>query len=108
MMCVLYPPLMIAGGAIHAFQEKRLRARMQKLGRWLPWSEIERRIQSMQKPCTLIIQMANLTTSRAWWTTDDLVTQSPLPLADEMDAQHLAAYKTRHPLNEWCQFKYFD
>lgn len=107
-MCVLYAPLMLAGGAIYAIQEKRRRRRMRKLGRFLSWPEVLKRMESAQTPCTLILQMANLTPTRAWWTQDDLLAQIPLPLPDERAIWDPSAHGAQHPLNEWCQFKYFD
>lgn len=107
-MCVLYAPLALTGNAIYAINEKRRRIRMQKLGRFLSWPQVEKRMESTQSACTLILQIANLTPTRAWWTEDDLLAQSPLPLPNEDDIRHPSAHTARHPLNEWCQCKYFD
>ena len=107
-MCVLYAPLMLAGGAINAVEEKWRRIRMRKLGRFMSWPQVEERMKSTQTACTLILQMANLTPTRAWWTEDDLLARSPLPLPDENAIRHPAAHVGLHPLNEWCQSKYFD
>lgn len=107
-MCVLYAPLGLAGVALYAINEKRRRCRMRKLGRFLSWSEVVKRMQSTQTAGTLILQMANLTPTRAWWTEADALAQIPLPLPDEQVIWQPSAHGARHPLNEWCQFKYFD
>lgn len=107
-MCVLYAPLALAGGAILAIQEKRRRRRMRKLSRFLSWPEVLKRTESARTSCTLILQMANLTPTRAWWTQDDVLALIPLPLPDERSIWDPSDRGARHPLNEWCQFKYFD
>jgi hypothetical protein len=107
-MCVVYGPLMIAGGVIVAFNEKRRRARLRKLGRCLSWPDVERRMELLQSPSTLIVQTANLVPARTWWTEEDVLAKSPLPLPDETRIQHPSIQMALHPLNEWCQFKYFD
>jgi hypothetical protein len=103
-MCVLYAPLMMAGGIIHDWQERRLRNRLRKRGRYLSWPNLEQRL--LKSPGTLILQLANLTPMRIWWTEADVLTETPLPLPHEMQA--LSPGREDHPFFEWCHAKYLD
>jgi hypothetical protein len=105
-MCVLYAPLMIVGGITRDWKERRLKHRLRRCDRCLSWQQLEQRMQSLQSPSTLILQMANLTPTRVWWTPDNVLLKSPLPLPDEMVV--MSPGRSDHPFFEWCQAKYLD
>jgi hypothetical protein len=59
--------------------EKKLRSRLASAGRFLPWSELEAMLKSGRG--TLIIEyFRSKDIIREWWTEDDLVGRSPVPL----------------------------
>ena len=103
---LLYPLLIMLGGAVWWYGDRQLRRRMRKAGRYLSWAEIENRMLASTSSCTLIAPIGNLTPLRAWWTEEDVAARTPLPLPDRAELFHPS--RPVHPFIEWCDFRYFS
>jgi hypothetical protein len=96
---VLAVPLSIVGGMLNSMGNKRLKARLRKHGRYLSWTQIEERMRSSNSISTLIVESESMGL-RTWWSEQDLVSASPLPLPDVRVMSHPGRYD--HPFFEWC------
>jgi hypothetical protein len=105
-VAALYIPLLAVGAATQWWQSYRLRRHLRLNGRLLTWKEVEQRMRGADSPCTLILQIGNLAEQRAWWTADDVLARTPLPLLDYRSLIHPA--RVRHPFIEWCEFHYLS
>jgi len=85
--------------------ERRFQQRMRNAGRFVDWSEIEKR--STASPSTLIIQGPGMQSPCFWWTEDDLPAISPLPVSQFREALgHGRGW--RDPFTVWSWFIYLS
>jgi hypothetical protein len=101
---VLFGPMAFVGGMIWSWQDRKLRRQLGKAGRRLNWQEVERRLSSRATPSTLILQSANLTPRRAWWTEDNILKKFPLPVPQMIEV--INPSPEDHPFFEWLNFRY--
>jgi hypothetical protein len=88
--------------------DKQLRSRLVATGRFLEWSEVEAKLQKGEG--TLIVEhCAPKGPIREWWTADDLIAASPVPLPLSLYSQIAAEHWK--PLQEYatsCVARYLD
>jgi hypothetical protein len=108
LMVFLAAPMSAVGSVLQARAERRLRAALAKRGRYLPWSQIEAKMRSGNATCTLIVQLANMTPPRAWWSEDDLMTIAPLDRPNPERMTHPSASHQIHPYVDWCWYRYLS
>ena len=90
-------PLILIVFSVVMIQIWMSKRRLRKHGRVLDWGVVEERCRS--GPSTLIYNPEN--SSMVWWTQDDVLACSPLPLPDEQEM----IYRHRNenaPFVEWC------
>jgi hypothetical protein len=91
-------------------EEQELRRALEALDRFIPWPELERRLDAAKG--TLIVEVWDDDFSpscslRVWWTEEDVASfapVSPSPI-DEIDA---SGCRRPHPFVEWCHQRYLS
>lgn len=96
------PYVLVMRGCI-AIREHRLLRRLVRRGRAIGWCDVEQHLAAGQG--TLIIEQAQKETVRFWWTTDDVISHSPVPIPafDDLDFMRLSPPT---PFVAWCHAKY--
>src|SRR5262249_5170874 len=85
--------------------ERRFQQRMRDAGRFVEWSEIEKRLA--EYPSTLIIQGPGMQSPACWWTEDNIPATSPLPVPQFREALgHGRGW--RDPFTVWSWFTYLS
>lgn len=106
------PLLLLSGfvipfGLLHNYsirrRERRLRSRLRAAGRFLAWPLVAEHL--VRGEGTLIIEQANKQGSRFWWTSDDVVSQSPASSPEFSSADYVCP-DASHPFVAWCLERY--
>jgi hypothetical protein len=99
---------LMGGYAIVAnyLSERRLKSRMKRRGRYLRISDARRRIES--DGGTLLIEAPSLgwNFTRAWWTPNDLLEESPFPLPEGDDYKTAVKHMRCLEWDRWCWDNY--
>jgi hypothetical protein len=82
-------------------REQKFIERMKTNGRFRSWEETEAR----RGKGTVMIEQAQKSHHRVWWTPDDVTTSAPDPIPDEEKLDYMRARVPR-PFVTWCAEKY--
>ncbi len=93
-------------GVSNLLRELGVQRKMRAAGRFLPWRMALERIE--HSGGTLILESPTIgwAVTRAWWTPDDVLAQTPTPPPDKSERDH--SVLSRHPFIEWCHDHYTD
>jgi hypothetical protein len=97
---IVCPFLLILGGIQKEIHERRRKRRLQQLGRFLEWEEVEKRMG--QGPGTLIFYRG---TRPRWWTDEDVLARCPFPPPVGRTVWKRPDTENR-PFIIWCHYHY--
>src|SRR5580658_5183393 len=89
------------------FRDKRLLRHLKTRGRVLPWAEVEKHLHAGVG--TLVVEQANKVGIRFWWTPDDLIVMTPVPIPKNEDlGMDYHRGKSSDPFVLWCFQNYLS
>ena len=96
--------LAAVGAGIDTRRRRREEQRLLRRGRFLEWTEVERR--SRESASTLIVRAGHMSPREFWWVPEDVPAVSPVPPPSPFDVVLPGAHL--QPFNEWCWSRYIS
>jgi hypothetical protein len=88
-------------------RDKKLLRQLQIHGRVLPWGEVEKHLNAGEG--TLVVEQANVIGVHFWWTPDDVIATTPVPIPNmENIGTDFHRGKSSDPFVLWCFQNYLS